>query len=164
MHAGAVALLLAATGCDRNGVGASGVIQTKFPGQVTAGGGTSGQILAQNAKPVTDGTYAGGHPGIAGGSGGNTGGAAMGGTVQESGQGPSRGVTQPASAGQPGANLPPGDMSKAGAEGARPGGAGQQGAAPPAGESPAKPASATSSTSGGAAVQRDNPPPAAPAR
>jgi hypothetical protein len=164
MHAGALALLVAAGGCNRNGLGTSGVIQTKFPGQVTAGGGTSGQILAQNAKPVTDATYAGGHPGMAGGAGGNTGGAAMGGTVQESGQGPSRGTSTPAGAGQQGAVLPPGDMGKAGAEHARPGGAGQQGAAPPAGETAAKPAGQGAHTADGAAVQRDNPAPAAPAR
>jgi hypothetical protein len=137
MHAGAAALLLAAGGCDRHAPGAGNIIQTKYPGMVTAGGGTSGQILTQNAKPVTDGTYAGGTPGIAGGSGGNTGGAALGGTVQESGQGPSRGTTQPASAGQAGATLPPGDMGK------------------PAGPAPAP---------AGTASHQDNPAPAAPAR
>jgi hypothetical protein len=138
MQAGAAALLLSTAGCDRNAVGAGNVMQTKFPGEVTSGGGTSGQILTKNAKPVTDGTYAGGTPGIAGGAGGNTGGAGTGGTVQESGQGPSRGTTQPASAGQPGATLPPGDHGK-----------------------PAGPATAPA---GGAASQHDNPAPAAPGR
>jgi hypothetical protein len=155
MHAGALALLASTAGCDRNHVGAGEVIQTKFPGQVTSGGGTSGQVLTRNAKPVTDATYAGGHPGMAGGAEGNTGGAATAGTVQESGQGPSRGVTQPASAGQPGATPQPGDLSRQGAAGARPGGAGEQGSAPPAGDT--RPA-------GAAATQRANPPPAAPAR
>jgi hypothetical protein len=113
MHGCACALLLASGGCNRDHVdSATGVRQTKFPGEVTSGGGTSGQVLAQNTKPVTDGTYSGGTPGIAGGSGGNTSGAATGGTVQESGQGPSQGTTQPSSAGRPGANLPPGDMGK----------------------------------------------------
>jgi hypothetical protein len=113
MHGCACALLLAAGGCNRDHVdSATGVRQTKFPGEVTSGGGTSGQVLAQNTKPVTDGTYSGGTPGIAGGAGGNTSGAATGGTVQESGQGPSQGTTQPSSAGRPGANLPPGDMGK----------------------------------------------------
>jgi hypothetical protein len=157
MHAGAAALLLATAGCDHNAVGAGGVIQTKFPGQVTSGGGTSGQVLARNAKPVTDGAYAGGHPGMAGGAGGTTGGAATAGTVQESGHGPSSGASQPASVGQAGTTPQPGDMGKAGAEAARPGGAGQQGAAPPPGDT-AKPGA------GGAATQRDQPPPAAPAR
>lgn len=86
-----------------------GVVQTKYPGQMTAGGGSSGEVMARTARPETDASYAGGTPGIAGGAGGNTGGAETGGTVQESGQGPSRGVTQPASAGRPGATLQPGD-------------------------------------------------------
>ncbi|MBQ5946144.1 hypothetical protein [Massilia sp. ST3] len=108
---GALALLLAA-GCDRPRGAAAGIEQTKFPGQVTAGGGTSGEILEKNKPPTVDGSYAGGTPGIAGGSGGTTGGAATAGTVQESGQGPSHGVTPPSGAGQAGATLPPGDMGK----------------------------------------------------
>ena len=72
----ALAALLLAAGCSRNTAPASnGVIQTKFPGEVTSGGGTSGEVIARSAKPVTDATYAGGTPGIAGGSGGNTSGA-----------------------------------------------------------------------------------------
>lgn len=113
MHGGVCGLLLASAGCHReNTDAATGVRQTHFPGMVTAGGGTSGEILAKNAKPVTDGTYAGGTPGHAGGAGGNTGGAATAGHVQESGQGPSSGTSQPAAAGGPGAKLPPGDMGK----------------------------------------------------
>jgi hypothetical protein len=132
------ALLLALAGCERGRhEQVAGVIQTRFPGQVTAGGGTSGQVLARSAKPVTEGSYAGGTPGIAGGSGGTTGGAATAGSVQESGQGPSRGTSQPSSMGRPGTTLPPGDMGK------------------PAGPPPAAGA--------GPAVQRDNPAPAAPA-
>jgi hypothetical protein len=144
MHAGAAALLLSAAGCERGGThggpgpGPGGVIPTKFPGQVSAGGGTSGQVLARSSQPKTDSTYAGGTPGIAGGSGGTTSGAATGGTVQESGHGPSQGTTQPSSVGRPGATLQPGDMGKPAA---------------PAEEPP-----------GGAAAHRDNPPPAAPAR
>jgi len=88
------AVLLAA--CDRGTAPASsGVIQTKFPGQLTAGGGTSGEVIARTPKPVTDATYAGGTPGIAGGAGGNTSGAEVGGTTRETGQGPNAGVTQP---------------------------------------------------------------------
>ncbi|MFC4933401.1 hypothetical protein [Massilia sp. GCM10023247] len=105
---GAVACVLFA-GCDRGHTSASaGVEQTKFPGQVTAGGLTSGQIIARSPKPETNATYAGGTPGIAGGSGGNTGGAALGGTVTETGRGPSDGVTAPSGAMQ-GGNKPPGD-------------------------------------------------------
>ena len=106
---GLVAACLGLAGCDRGHTNPKdGIIQTKFPGQVTAGGLTSGQIMARSSKPETNAAYAGGTPGIAGGSGGNTGGAAMGGTVAETGQGPSRGVTAPAS-GTEGGNKPPGD-------------------------------------------------------
>lgn len=107
----ALALL---AGCgDKPTAASHGVIQTKYPGQVSAGGATSGQILAANARPETDATYAGGTPGIAGGAGGNTSGAETGGTVQESGQGPSSGTTQPSSAGRPGSELQSGDTGGA---------------------------------------------------
>ena len=97
------------SGCDRGHSDAKdGVSQTKFPGQVTAGGLTSGQVMARSSKPETNAAYAGGTPGLAGGSGGNNAGAAMGGTVTETGQGPSSGVTAPASGAQPG-NKPSGD-------------------------------------------------------
>jgi hypothetical protein len=95
-------------GCNRPGNATDGVQQTKFPGQVTSGGLTSGQVMARSSKPETNAAYAGGTPGIAGGSGGTTGGAALGGTVTESGHGPNQGTTTPASAGQPG-NRPSGD-------------------------------------------------------
>lgn len=106
---GVVAACLSLAGCDRGHTNPKdGVIQTRFPGQVTAGGLTSGQVMARSSKPETNAAYAGGTPGIAGGSGGTTGGAALGGTVAETGQGPSQGVTAPSSAGQ-GGNKPPGD-------------------------------------------------------
>ena len=89
-----MAVLLAA--CSRSDADA-GVRKTGFPGQVTAGGGTSGEVLAKAGKPVTDSSYAGGTPGIAGGAGGTTGGAATAGTAQESGHGPS-GTTAPPAA------------------------------------------------------------------
>ncbi|MBQ5939421.1 hypothetical protein [Massilia sp. AB1] len=105
---GLAALVLTA-GCDRNRAAhVAGIEQTKFPGQVTAGGGTSGEILEKNKPPTTDATYAGGTPGIAGGSGGTTGGAATAGTVQETGQGPDKGVTKPTGTGQ-GTQVPSGD-------------------------------------------------------
>lgn len=93
MHVGAAAMLLTAAGCKRHGDAA--IQETKFPGMVTAGGGTSGQVMARSSKPKTDATYAGGTPGHAGGAEGNTGGAAMGGTTSETGQGPSSGVSKP---------------------------------------------------------------------
>lgn len=113
LHLGAMAMALSLAGCNRDRTEShNGVVQTKFPGQFTAGGGTSGEVLARTSRPVTDATYAGGTPGIAGGSGGTTSGAATAGTVSETGQGPSSGTTQPAAAGRPGANLPPGDMNQ----------------------------------------------------
>lgn len=105
---GALACAMLA-GCDRGYTSATaGIEQTKFPGQVTAGGLTSGQIMARSAKPETNAAYSGGTPGIAGGSGGNTAGAALGGTVAETGQGPSQGATPPSGAAQ-GGNKPTGD-------------------------------------------------------
>jgi hypothetical protein len=97
MHGAAAALVLSAAGCNRHGDNA--MQETKFPGMVTAGGGTSGQVMAAHAGSKTDGTYAGGTPGIAGGSGGNTSGAATGGTVRETGQGPTSGVSAPSTGG-----------------------------------------------------------------
>lgn len=113
--------LLAA--CQRDQApAANGVIQTGYPGQLTAGGGSSGVVMERNARPETDATYAGGTPGIAGGAGGNTGGAEIGGSTEESGQGPSQGVSQPDSAGRPGSTLQPGDTGGATAPAqARPG-------------------------------------------
>lgn len=106
------AMLLAA--CDRGQApAANGIIQTKYPGQISSGGMSSGQVMAATARPETDATYAGGTPGIAGGSGGNTSGAETGGTVRETGQGPTSGVTQPASAGRPGSDIPSGDNQPA---------------------------------------------------
>ncbi|MFC5511885.1 hypothetical protein ACFPOU_12220 [Massilia jejuensis] len=106
---GVIAACIGLAGCDRGQSDPKdGVIQTKFPGQVTAGGMTGGQIMARSSKPETNAAYSGGTPGLAGGSGGNTAGAAMGGTVAETGQGPSTGVTAPASGAQPG-NKPPAD-------------------------------------------------------
>jgi len=87
LMAGACMAALLLAGCERSGPVSTSVGQTKTPGQVSAGGGTSGEVLARNAKPQTDGSYTGGTPFHAGGAGGNTGGTATGGTVQESGKG-----------------------------------------------------------------------------
>lgn len=90
----------------------NGLRQTAFPGQMTAGGGSSGAVMARTARPESNATYAGGTPGIAGGSGGNTGGAATAGTVTEAGQGPSSGTSRidaaaPGVAAPEPANAPP---------------------------------------------------------
>jgi hypothetical protein len=90
-----VGIAAALQACSRD-PGNAAVRQTQFPGQVTAGGGTSGEVIARAGKPVADGSYAGGTPGIAGGSGGTTGGAATAGTAQESGHGPSGNTAPPA--------------------------------------------------------------------
>ncbi len=112
--AGVAACCALLAGCQRDRPTAShGIIQTGYPGQVTAGGGSSGAVMARTARPETDATYAGGTPGIAGGSGGNTSGAETGGATQESGQGPSSGPTQPTSAGRPGSTLQAGDTGGA---------------------------------------------------
>lgn len=99
----ACALAVLAAGCDRGArstqPAAEGVRQTKFPGQVTAGGSTSGAVIAATQR-ATDASYAGGTPGIAGGAGGTTGGAKLGGTVAESGHAPSGTNTKPPAAKQ----------------------------------------------------------------
>ena len=68
--------------CDREDGAASdtGARQSRFPGQVSAGGGTSGEVMARN-KGVADTPDPSGTPGIPQGSGGTTSGAAMGGTT-----------------------------------------------------------------------------------
>jgi hypothetical protein len=68
--------------CDREdgAVSDTGIQQSRFPGQVSAGGGTSGEVMARN-KGVADTPDPSGTPGIPQGAGGNTSGAAMGGTT-----------------------------------------------------------------------------------
>jgi len=105
LHGAAAALVVASVGCSQHGDNAQR--QTKFPGMVSAGGGTSGQVMTANGGPKTDATYAGGTPGIAGGSGGNTSGAGTGGTTTESGKGPTSGVSDPGAAGAPGTTQQP---------------------------------------------------------
>jgi hypothetical protein len=105
-----VMVLGALGGCKQHGDTAQ--IKTKFPGMVTAGGGTSGQVMAANAKPATDATYAGGTPGIAGGAGGNTSGAGIGGSTTETGKGPSSGVSNPGAANMPNATQQPSGDNK----------------------------------------------------
>src|SRR5437763_1999059 len=105
VQAGAAALALTlVSGCKQHGDATQE--KTHFPGMVTAGGGTSGEVMAANSGNKTNGVYAGGTPGIAGGAGGNTSGAATGGTSHETGQGPSQGVSAPSapSAAAAGAN------------------------------------------------------------
>lgn len=94
----AFAVLLAAGGCsERNDLEAAReeVTQTKFPGMVTSGGDTSGQVLARaKSSEVSSSGEAAGTPGIPEGSGGNTSGAALGGTT------PGASATKPDTTGQ----------------------------------------------------------------
>lgn len=84
----------AVVACERAPATAqAGVRQTTFPGQVTAGGGTSGEVMARPSAAsaaggnqeglrgqAADGSVAG-TPSIPEGAGGTTSGAAMGGTT-----------------------------------------------------------------------------------
>jgi hypothetical protein len=73
-------LLASVAGCgNRNSASDNGVIQTRFPGQISAGGGTSGEVLSQAPRVASSGTPRG-TPGIPEGAGGTTSGAALGGT------------------------------------------------------------------------------------
>ena len=76
---GALALLAACSPNDSN----YAMRQTSFPGMVTAGGGTSGEVMARAKTPQTAGSTAGGTPYHAGGADGNTGGAATAGTTAQ---------------------------------------------------------------------------------
>lgn len=79
------ALLLLLAGCGRDNVAEApikdGIRQTRLAGTVTAGGRTSGEVMAVSAKPAAPQPGPAGTPGIPQGSGGNTGGAALGGTA-----------------------------------------------------------------------------------
>jgi colicin import membrane protein len=81
----AAILLAALAGCDRRNAPpiVDGVRQTGLPGHVTAGGGTSGAVLATApAKPADRGPA--GTPGIPLGSEGNTAGTELGAAVAPS--------------------------------------------------------------------------------
>src|SRR5690554_2877580 len=63
------------------------VMQTNAPGHVSAGGATSGEVVARSEQAKGGGKDSPeGTPGIPQGSGGNTGGTAMGGTSEERGE------------------------------------------------------------------------------
>ncbi|WP_298234937.1 hypothetical protein [uncultured Azohydromonas sp.] len=125
------AVLLAAllgAGCDRGPKVEDGVVQTRFPGQVSAGGGTSGEVIAQSggkqAAPPA------GTPGIPQGSEGNVGGAALGGAMPKDGasaagvpqgEGPQKAASAAADPGPTGV-VPPGVSASAVTSGAAVGG------------------------------------------
>jgi hypothetical protein len=67
-------------GCGREGA-RDGVVQTRMPGMVTAGGRTSGEVLAAASTGGAVQPGPAGTPGIPRGSEGNVGGTALGGSV-----------------------------------------------------------------------------------
>ena len=77
----ALAASLLAGGCtEQHGILPGTVAQTKFPGQLAAGGMGSGEVM-QRTKQATTSSMPSGTPGIPEGSGGNTSGVGMGGTT-----------------------------------------------------------------------------------
>lgn len=96
MRALAAGLILAAffAGCQdqQRPRTADGVVNTKFPGGVASGGGTSGEVMARS-QVVGEAGNVSGTPGIPAGAGGNTGGTATGGKMPQT-QGSSSGATQ----------------------------------------------------------------------
>ncbi|HJV80945.1 hypothetical protein [Noviherbaspirillum sp.] len=94
-----VALTTALAGCNKSGTSpaSADVSQTHFPGGVTSGGGTSGEIMARassagatakvggdegkRGQAATPSGSVSGTPGIPEGAGGTTSGPAMGGTT-----------------------------------------------------------------------------------
>jgi hypothetical protein len=105
----------------------NGVQQTQFPGQVSAGGGTSGEVIARAGGKSASGPA--GTPGIPQGAEGNTGGTAPGGTVAKggasaaglpAGEGPQKAAS---AAAEPGSGVvPPGVSASAVSAGAAVGG------------------------------------------
>lgn len=86
-------LMAGLSACDRNDP-TRNVNQTKFPGQVTAGGGTGGEIMARSSAAATKSQPVAGTPGIPQGAGGTTGGTATAGSAGA--------TVAPATAGQEG--------------------------------------------------------------
>jgi hypothetical protein len=129
---GWVILLLAsllAAGCGPRGPAVEdGVQQTKFPGMVSAGGGTSGEVIARASSKQT--APPAGTPGIPQGAEGNTGGTAPGGTVPHgnaaasglpTGEGPQHAASAADNPGPTGV-VPPGISASAATSGAAVGG------------------------------------------
>jgi hypothetical protein len=76
-----LAALLLAGGCtEQHGISPGTVAQTKFPGQLAAGGLGSGEVMQRTRQSSTS-SMPSGTPGIPEGSGGTTSGVGMGGTT-----------------------------------------------------------------------------------
>lgn len=97
----AVLHALALAACTaREGDPADRIARTQFPGQVSAGGGTSGEVEARRRGGGPNAPGPSGTPGIPHGAEGNTGGTAMGGTSPAGSQiGGTGGGPQPAAQG-----------------------------------------------------------------
>jgi hypothetical protein len=77
----ALAALVLAGGCtEQHGISPGTVKQTKFPGQLAAGGPGSGEVMQRTRQSSTS-SMPSGTPGIPEGAGGNTSGPGMGGTT-----------------------------------------------------------------------------------
>ena len=131
-----LAAVLLAGGCtEQHGISPGTVRQTKFPGQLAAGGMPSGEIMQRTNKATTS-SMPSGTPGIPEGAGGNTSGPGMGGTT------PNAAVAGEAPKGKMQGEVPlTGDPAKAAAANAPP-------TRPPGESAPAAPA-------GNAAAQTD---------
>lgn len=99
--AAGLALVLLLAACGRDGLQPprkGGMLQTNFAGMVTAGGHTSGEVMAAKGESAAPQPGPAGTPGIPRGAGGNTGGAALGGTAPASPTPGAAAPTGPASA------------------------------------------------------------------
>ena len=132
----ALAALVLSGGCtEQHGISPGTVKQTKFPGQLAAGGMGSGEIMQRTNDTSTASSMPSGTPGIPEGAGGTTSGAAMGGTT------PNAAVAGDAPKGRMQGEVPlTGDPARAGAANAPP--TGNAGAAPAATNPAANPAPA----------------------
>lgn len=82
VRSAALAALVLAGGCtEQHGISPGTVKQTKFPGQLAAGGMGSGEIMQRTNNTTTASSMPSGTPGIPEGAGGTTSGTGMGGTT-----------------------------------------------------------------------------------
>jgi hypothetical protein len=132
-----LALTMALAACGRDDP-THNVRQTKFPGQVTSGGPTSGEVMARNSAAATKSEPVAGTPGIPQGAGGTTGGTATAGSTGA--------VVTPKTAGQEGERGQiPGGTGVAGTPGIPEGAGGTPSGAEMGGTSPGAAATQTPS-------------------
>jgi hypothetical protein len=143
----ALALALFASGCsDHRNIASNGVRQTHFPGQLAAGGKSSGELMQQKGEGIKS-SMPSGTPGIPQGAGGTTSGPAMGGTT------PGSATAGNAPKGQmAGETAVGGDAARAGAVGTAPTKSPADAAGATTAAAPAAPAAATSPAPPGSAA------------